>query len=112
MLQEAFGDNGMSQSKICLWYKRFKDAQTSVDDDGRSGRPSKSTTPENIAKVREPILADRRQTIHLVCDIVGLSYGTVRRILTDNLNMRRISARFVPRLLKDAQKALHVSVCR
>ena len=58
------------------------------------------------------MLEDRRQTIHDVCEIVGLSYGTVQRILADNLNMRRISARFVPRLLSDDQKALRVSVCR
>ena len=101
-----------AKAKRFLWYKRFKDGRTSVDDDERSGRPSTSTTPENIAKVREAILAHRRQTIHDVCEIAGLSYGTVQRILVDNLNMGRISARFVPRLLSDDQKAHRVSVCR
>jgi len=100
-----------AKAELFLWYKRFKDGRTSVDDDERSGRPSTST-PEIIAKVREAILADRRQTIHDVCEIVGLSYGTVQRILVDNLNTRRISARFVPKLLSDDQKAHHVSVCR
>jgi histone-lysine N-methyltransferase SETMAR len=76
MLQEAFGDNAMSQSITFLWYKRFKDGRTTVDDDERSGGPSTSTTPDNIAKVREAILADRRRTIHDICEIVGLSYGT------------------------------------
>jgi len=109
MLQEAFGDNAMSQSRTFLWYKRFKVWRTSVDDDKRSGRPSTSTAPENIAKVCKAILADSR---HDVCEIVGLSYGTVQRILADNLNMRRISARFAPRLLSDDLKALRVSVCR
>jgi len=60
MLQEAFGDNAMSRSKAFLWYRRFKDGRMSVDDDERSGRPSTNTTPENIANVREVILADRR----------------------------------------------------
>ena len=58
MLQQAFGDNVMSQSKIFLWYKRFKDGRTSVDDDERSGQQSISTPQEYIAKVREAILAD------------------------------------------------------
>jgi histone-lysine N-methyltransferase SETMAR len=75
MFKEAFGDNAMSQSKTFLWYKRFKDGRTSVDDDERSGRPSTSTTPENIAKVREAILADSRLNIHNVCGIVGLPSG-------------------------------------
>jgi len=82
MLLEALGDNAVGQSKTFLWYKRFKDGWTSVDDDERSGRQSTSTTPENIAKVHEAILADQRQTIHDVCEIVGLSYGTVQRICT------------------------------
>jgi hypothetical protein len=112
MLQGAFKDNATNQSKTFLWYKRFKDGRKSVDDDERSGRTSTSTTPENIAKVREAILADRMQTIHDVCEIVGLSYWTVQRNLADNLNMRRISARFVPRLLSENQKAHRVSVCR
>ena len=47
----------------------------SVDNDERSWRPSTSTAPENIAKVRAAILADHRQTVHGVCDIVGLSQG-------------------------------------
>jgi len=95
-----------------LWYKPFKDGQPSVDDDERSGRKSTSTTPENIAKVREVILADRRETTHDVCDIVGLSYGTVQHILAENLNMRSIFARFVPKLLSDDRKVHRVSVCR
>jgi histone-lysine N-methyltransferase SETMAR len=112
MLQEAFRDNAMSQSKTFLWYKRFKDRRTSVDDDERSGRPSTSTASENIAKVCEAILADHRQTIHDVCEIVRLSYGTVQCILADNLNVRRISAKFVPRMLSDDQMAHRVSECR
>jgi hypothetical protein len=32
MLQEDFGDNAMSHSKTFLWYKRFKDGRTFVDD--------------------------------------------------------------------------------
>jgi len=37
MLQEAFGDNAMSQSKTFLWYKHCKDERMSVDNDERSG---------------------------------------------------------------------------
>jgi len=48
-------------AKLFLWYKRFKEGRTFVDDDERSGRPSTSTTAENIAEVREAILAERRQ---------------------------------------------------
>jgi hypothetical protein len=88
------------------------DRRTSVDVDERPRLPSTNTSPENIAKVREAILSDRRQTIHDVCEVVVLSYGAVQNIFADNFNMRRIFARFVPRLLSDDQKAHRVSVCK
>jgi hypothetical protein len=85
MLKEAFGDNAMSQSKTFLWYKRFKDGRTSVDDVELSGQPSTSTTPENIAKVHEAILADRRRTIHDVCEIVGKHSAQMSRQVEEQL---------------------------
>ncbi|KAJ4440230.1 hypothetical protein ANN_08369 [Periplaneta americana] len=76
------------------WFKCFKNDRTSVDDD-RSGQPSTDITPENVAAVQAVIMQECRQTIHNVCDIVGLSYGTCQRSLSDELNMRRIAAKFV-----------------
>ena len=64
-----------------------------------------------IVKVREVILEDRRQTIHDVCNRVGLSYGSCQRILADELNMRQIAAKFVPRLLNNDQWDQRVQVC-
>ena len=103
MLTEAFGEHALSQAGTFEWFKRFKDGQESVEDDKHSGRPSTCTTPEIIAEVLEVILEDRRQTIHDVCNRVGLSYGSCQHILADELSMRRIAAKFVPRLLKNEQ---------
>ena len=62
----------LSQARTFKWFKRFEDGRESVEDDKHSGRPSTCTTPEMIAKVREFILEDSRQTIHDVCNRVGL----------------------------------------
>jgi len=83
----------------------------SADDEEGFGRPSTVTTTENVAKLREAILENRRPTIHDVCNIVGLSYRTCQRILSDELNMRRIAAKFVPSLLSDDQKKYRISIC-
>ena len=53
----------------------------------------------------------RRQTIHDACNGVGLSYGSCQHILADELSMRRITAKFVPRLLKNEQWDHQVQVC-
>ena len=103
MPKEACGEQSLSQARNFEWFKRFKDGRESVEDDKHSGRPSTCTTTEMIAKVREVILEDGRQTIHDVCNRVGLSYESCQRTPEDELNMRRTAAKFVPRLLNNDQ---------
>ena len=67
--------------------------------------------PHAQLEVLEVILEDRRQTIHDVCNHIGLWYGSCQHILADELNMRRIEAKFVPRLLKNEQWDHRVQVC-
>jgi hypothetical protein len=54
---------------------------------------------------------DRCQTIHELADTVGINYGVCQEILTENLNMCRIAAQFVPQLLTNDQKQQHVNMC-
>jgi hypothetical protein len=52
---------------------------------------------ENVENIRELICEDRRQTIHeQLADTVAISYGVCQVILTENMNMCRIAAKFVP----------------
>ncbi|PNF30777.1 hypothetical protein B7P43_G06188, partial [Cryptotermes secundus] len=111
MLKQAFGENSLGQTQTYNWYKRFKNGRTSTDDD-RSGRPSTGTTPENVAKVRDLILQDRRLTIQDLCNTLGLSYGTCQRILSEELITSWIGAKFVPRLLQNEPKQHRLEVCR
>ena len=53
----------------------------------------------------------RRQTIHEVCNRIGLSYRSSQHILVDELNMRWIAAKFVPRLLNNDWQDHRVQVC-
>lgn len=47
---------------------------------------------------------DRRLTVSFIANSVGISTGSVRSKLTENLSMK-VSARWVPRMLTDVQKA-------
>jgi hypothetical protein len=109
MLKQVFGDQASSQTRIFEWLKSFKDGLESVEDHKHSGRLSTCTTPEMIAKVCEVILEDRRQTIHNVCNHVGLPHGSRQRILVDKLNMRRNAAKTV-HLLKNDQRDHRIQV--
>ena len=71
----------------------------SCEDRPRSGRPSTCRNDENLEKVRSAINADRRRTIDEISEITGLPWSSCQRMLTEDLNMKRVSAKFVPRLL-------------
>ena len=51
-----------------------------------------------IERVRQ-IIHEGRRTIDEVSMLVGISHGTCHKILADNWKMRRITSKFVPRLL-------------
>ena len=56
-----------------------------------------------MARVRKINRADRRLTIREVAEEVRIAFGTCQKILTEDLQMRRVTAKFVPRLLTAEQ---------
>jgi transposase len=111
MLKIAFGEEAMCRTQTYEWLKRFKEGRTSVDDDPHSGRPSTSKT-DNVAKVREVVRSNRHLTVREVAEEVSISKTVCHKILTKNLGMHRIAAKFVPRLLTDDQKQNQADVSK
>lgn len=111
LLREAYGAEAMGRTQCFEWHKRFQKGRSSLEDEERSGRPSSSITEENVEVIRELIHEDRRRSIEDISRIVGVSYGSVQAVLTSELNMRRITAKFVPRLLTSEQKTTRLQIC-
>jgi hypothetical protein len=110
MLPEAFGEHSLGRTAVFEWHSRFKVVRVSVENDGRSGRPSTGKTTENVETVRELIHEDRHRTIYELADTVGRRFGVFQEILAENLNMRSIAAKFVPRPLTNVQKQRRMNV--
>ena len=103
----------MRSNRTFEWFGRFKNGRTSTANDDRSGRPSTTTTPSKVEQVRAAVNQDhRRRTIHDLCAEVGIGYGSCQRILTEQLNMHRIAAKFVSRALTQDQKDSRVAICQ
>ena len=51
-----------------------------------------------MKKIHKMVLDDRRLKVRELADIVGISESAVHRILTENLDMRKLCARWVPHL--------------
>ena len=64
------------QNTSQLWYNWFKEDREDVNDDACPGRPSTSTTVENIEAVKKIILHNRRITIRVDAADVGISFGS------------------------------------
>jgi len=58
-----------------------------VEDEERSGHPSTSKTQENVERVSEMIRSNRRLTIREITEDLNISYGSVKNILTTDLNI-------------------------
>jgi len=91
-------DTALKKSAIYDWFSWFKNGQK-LEDDQRSRRPLTSRTAEMIEKVRQLIQCDRRMTIVELEQEVGIPHGSIHAILSDDLKMRHVSAKFVPRQL-------------
>ena len=112
MIQKAFPDNSMSRSRVFEWYRRFKEGRNSVDSYSRLGRPLSSRNSEYILAVKDMIKVDRRLTIREISEDIGISLGSCQAILTNDLGLRRVAAKFVPRLLTSEQKDMRLETSK
>jgi len=104
MLVQVYGDNAMKKTAIYKWVKHFSEGRESVTDEERSGRPETSRTEENIAKVHQILRENCRLTVRSIAERVNVDRETVRKILTEDLDMRKVCAKMVPKELTEEQK--------
>ena len=105
-------DESMGTTQIKEWYRRFKNGRTSVDSSPRSVRPSLTTTPENIERVRLAIEGDRQLTVRELENDLGIPKTIVSEILNKILGMTRVCAKFIPKLLTTEQKDLRSEIAQ
>ena len=67
-----------------------------MESDERPGRPLTNRNSVMIDKVRALLKSDRRLTIRELAEEAEISVGSCRAIVTQELGMRRIAAKYVP----------------
>jgi len=98
----------MKKTEVYKWAKRFSEGRESVTDEERSGRPVTSRTEENTGKVRKIVRENRQLTVRSIAEQVNIDRETVRKILTEILDMRKVCAKMVPKELTEEQKQRRV----
>ena len=109
-LDSVYGDSAPSFTTVKFWAAEFKRGRKSLGDDERSGRPKTATADENIAKVHQIVLDDRRIKVREIAEVMKMSKERVCHILHEHLGMTKLSARWVPRLLTLDQKRVRMNI--
>ena len=109
MLKQVYGDNAMSRTCVFEWHKSFKEE---VEDDCRNGRSSKSRIEVNVKQVKQIDRGNRRLTVQMIASQLDMKKDSVWKIITEDLGMRKVCAKMVPRLLNDDQKEHCMQMCQ
>jgi len=83
---------------------QFKGGDFSTCDAPRPGRLKTVTTPQIIDQIHELILEDRRISTKSIAEELGISRERVGSIIHEDLDMRKLSANWVPKCLNGDQK--------
>ena len=100
--------DAMKKSAVYMWVKSFSEGREGVTDEERSGRPATSRIEENITKVRHILHENRLRTVRTIAEQLNIDRETVRKILTEDLDMRKVCAKMVPKELTEEQKQRRV----
>ena len=104
MLVQVYRRKAMSRKCVYERFKCFRKGKEMTEDESRSGWTSTSRTPEIIKKVRQMLARDRRLTLRLIAEELGISKDMIHTIIHDDLCKQNICSRFVPHKLTDEQK--------
>jgi len=83
---------------------KFKRGDFSTCDASRPGRPKTVTTPEFIEQINELIVEDRWISAKSIAEQLGISRERVGSIIHDDLDVRKLCAKWVPKCLNEDQK--------
>ncbi|GFR27136.1 mariner transposase [Trichonephila clavata] len=103
-LDVVCGDTSPSLVTVKNWFNEFQRGRTLVSNEPRPGAPKIATTENNVTKIHDLVLADHRLKVSEIAEIVSISKDHVAHILHEILGIRKLSARWVPRLLTPDNK--------
>ena len=112
MLVHVYGDNALEKNSSLQVGETFSEERESVTDEERSGRTATSRTEENIVNSRQLLRANRRLTVRSIAEQVDIDRETFRKILTEDLDMRKVCAKMIPKELTEEQKQRRVTICQ
>jgi len=104
ILKETLGEHAPSYATVKTWVAQFKRGDFYTCVAPRPGRSKTVTTPEIIYQIHELILEDCRISAKSIAEQLAISREWVVSIIHEDLDMRKLSAKWVPKCLNADQK--------
>jgi len=104
ILQETLGEHAPSYATVKNWVAQFKRGEFSTCDATHPGWPKTLTTPEITDKIHRLILEDHQILAKSIVEQLGISRKQVGSIIHEDLDMQKLSAKWVPKCLNADQK--------
>ena len=104
ILIETLGEYAPSYATVKKWVVRFKHGDFSTCDTPLSGRPKTVPTPEIIDQIHELILEKSWISAKSIIGQPGITRERVGSIIYEDLDMRKLSANWVPKCPNSFQK--------
>lgn len=70
------------------------------------------TDPAVVVNLEELLTSDRRISLEMAADLVGVTQHSAQTIITNVLGLKRVCKRWVPRLLTPEQRGGRIATCR
>ncbi len=109
---KIYGESSISYTTVKKWAALFKSGRESLEDDPRPVRPKIFSTPENISRIHDIIKDDRRISIDKITDLLDITHGTVWNIIYGELDMKKISTCWVPKILRSDENLTRVTLAK
>jgi len=104
ILRETLVEHTSSYVTVKNWVAQVKLGDFSTCDAPRPGRPKTVTTPELIDQIHELMLEDRRISAKSIAEQLSISRERVGSIIHEDLDMWKLSAKWVPKCLNEDEK--------
>lgn len=109
-LSATLGDHSPTYPTVARWVRLFKTGTEEVKDSPRSGRPKIEFGTNFVTRVKSMVEEDPRISIQVIAYIVGHDWRTISTFIDETLNMRKITSRWVPKLLLEDQKRKRIEL--
>ena len=107
-LDNVYKDSAPSYRTVAKWMAEFKDPERAFEDAPRMDHPSTITVDENIEDVERIVMRNRQTSIRRLAEELAI----IHEIMNNDMGMKKVCTRWVPKLLTPIQRANHVDCCQ